>query len=268
MTVEGVLLLAGGGHSHALLLKRWAMRPERRPPQSITLVNRSSTALYSGMVPGLIAGLYRRDELAIDLRQLCDRAGVAFMEAEITGLDPQDKCLRLRDRPALHFDWLSLDLGAVSRPSATGVPIKPLEASLAFLEREGANHRKPLRVIGAGAAGLEVVLALRRRWPQRALELQQRPGQLDPAVQKVLQRAKIALIDDERDHRGPSLLCTGSQGPGWLATSGLPLDRDGRIRTDRCLRVEGHPSLFASGDCAVISTEPRPASGVWAVVLC
>ncbi len=86
MTTGGALLLAGGGHSHSLLLKRWAMQPERRPPQSITLVNRCSTALYSGMVPGLIAGLYQRDELAIDLRQLCDRAGVAFVEAEITGL--------------------------------------------------------------------------------------------------------------------------------------------------------------------------------------
>ena len=89
MTVSGELLLAGGGHSHALLLKRWAMRPARRPQQSITLINRSSTALYSGMVPGLIAGIYQRDEIAIDLRQLCDRAGVAFVEAEITGLNPE-----------------------------------------------------------------------------------------------------------------------------------------------------------------------------------
>jgi len=265
MSAAGVLLLAGGGHSHALLLKHWAMRPERRPAQSITLVNRSSTALYSGMVPGLIAGLYQRDELAIDLRQLCDRAGVAFVEAEITGLDPEQKWLRLRDRPALHFDWLSLDVGAVSRPSASGVPIKPLEASLAFLESEDPSDPRPLRVIGAGAAGLEVVLALRRRWPQRALELQQRPGQLDPALQQLLQQAHIALIDDDSHPSGPSLLCTGSQGPSWLATTGLPLDPDGRIRTDRCLQVEGHPSLFASGDCAVISTAPRPASGVWAV---
>ena len=60
MSKAGVLLLAGGGHSHALLLKRWAMRPERRPQQSITLVSRSSTGLYSGMLPGLIAGLYQR----------------------------------------------------------------------------------------------------------------------------------------------------------------------------------------------------------------
>ena len=151
MTTGGKLVLAGGGHSHALLLKRWAMRPARRPHHSITLVNRSSTTLYSGMVPGLIAGLYQRDELAIDLRQLCDRAEVAFVEAEITGLNLQQKCLSLRNRPQLHFDLLSLDVGAESRPSATGIPIKPLEASLAFLcllytspsPRDGLLSRMP-----------------------------------------------------------------------------------------------------------------------------
>ena len=265
MSRVDLLVLAGGGHSHALVLKRWAMQPQQRPKRSIVLVNRTSTALYSGMVPGLIAGIYSPDELAIDLRQLCDRAGVAFVEAEITGLNLQQNSLKLHERPALHFDWLSLDVGAVSRPSATGIPIKPLETSLAFLESEDQSDVRPLRVIGAGAAGLEVVLALRRRWPQRPLELQQRPGQLDPALQKVLKRAGIALIEDDSHPSGPSLLCTGSQGPAWLAGAGLPLDPNGRVRTDRCLRVEGHPSLFASGDCAVISAAPRPASGVWAV---
>ena len=112
---------------------------------------------------------------------------------------------------------------AVSRPSTKGIPIKPLEASLSFLEREDPSSPKPLRVVGAGAAGLEVVLALRRRWPQRELQLQQRSGQLDSAIQKVLQRARITLIDGNDDHAGPSLLCTGSQGPAWLATAGLPL---------------------------------------------
>ena len=67
--------------------------------RSHLLINRSSTCLYSGMVPGLIAGLYQREELAIDLRQLCDQAGVAFVEAEITGLVPEQNCLNLRNRP-------------------------------------------------------------------------------------------------------------------------------------------------------------------------
>ena len=62
------LVLAGGGHSHALVLRMWAMHPARRPQALITLVSRSSTALYSGMVPGLVAGLYSREQAAIDLR--------------------------------------------------------------------------------------------------------------------------------------------------------------------------------------------------------
>ena len=85
---EGALVLAGGGHSHALLLRRWAMKPKRRPHRAVILVNRHSTALYSGMVPGVIAGIYQRQDAAIDLRRLADRAGVALVIAEITGLDP------------------------------------------------------------------------------------------------------------------------------------------------------------------------------------
>ena len=88
MTNPGLVVLAGGGHSHALVLKKWAMRPNQRPARSIILVNRNSTTLYSGMVPGHIAGLYEREEMAIDLRALSERAGVAFAEAEITGVDP------------------------------------------------------------------------------------------------------------------------------------------------------------------------------------
>ena len=223
MTTGGTLLLAGGGHSHALLLKRWAMQPERRPQQSITLINRSSTALYSGMVPGLIAGLYQRDELAIDLRQLCDRAGVAFVEAEITGLDPEQNLLHLRDRPALHFNWLSLDVGAVSRPSAAGVPIKPLEAALAFLESEDPSDPNPLRVIGAGAAGLEVVLALRRRWPQRELQLQQRRGQLDPAVQHGAARGPHRRDRRRQRPQRTQPALHGKPGARLAGDTGLPL---------------------------------------------
>ena len=118
MNPAGPLLLAGGGHSHALILKRWAMDPTRRPARPVLLINRCSTSLYSGMVPALIAGIDPPEEAAIDLRSLCDRAGVAFVQAEITGLDPGQRCLFLAERPPLRFGLLSLDVGAISRPSA------------------------------------------------------------------------------------------------------------------------------------------------------
>ena len=265
MTSQGALLLAGGGHSHALLLKRWAMHPRTCPKRALILVNRASTALYSGMVPGLIAGLYRRDEVEINLRHLCDRAGAAFISAEIAGIDPSRRQLLLSNRPPLAYGLLSLNVGAVSRPTGPGMPIKPLEPALAFLKRQDAEQCSPFRVIGAGPAGIEVVLALRRRWPQRALELQTRPHQLDRSIQLAMAAADVRLVSDEEPARGPALLCSGSDAPPWLSDCGFPVDDQGRVRTDACLNVVGHPDIFASGDCAVMVSDPRPASGVWAV---
>ena len=267
MTTDGALVLAGGGHSHALLLKRWAMRPQHRPDRRILLVNRRGSALYSGMVPALIAGIEKQDSVEINLRQLCDRAGVAFIQAEICGVDLQRQRLQLTNRPDITYGLLSLDVGAISRGrDAEGVAIKPLEPALAFLDDQDPSSPTAFRVVGAGSAGLEVVLALRRRWPQRPLQLQSRPEQLGPLERQILADAQVELREDEAgDTNVPCLRCSGSRAPEWLATSGLPVDPEGRVRTDRFLQVEGHDNLFAAGDCAVISSAPRPASGVWAV---
>jgi len=39
---------------------------------------------------------------------------------------------------------------------------------------------------------------------------------------------------------------------------GLPLDREGRIVVDRTLRVDGHPQVWAIGDCAAVPDPARP----------
>ena len=259
------ILLAGGGHSHALLLKRWAMRPRQRPSGLITLINRNSTTLYSGMVPGLIAGQYQREAVAIDLRQLCDRAGVALVIAEITGIDTDQRQLLLKHRPPLRYRRLSLNVGAESRPSKhTGVPIKPLETALDFLDQQDSDAKKQFCVLGGGLAGQEVVLALRRRWPTRPLTLISESLQHDHAAAQRISKAGITLTAVAPSQPTATLLCTGSQAPSWLAKS-LPVDGSGRVQTDSTLCVCGHPTLFASGDCGVIKSAPRPPSGVWAV---
>ena len=263
MSRPGPLLLAGGGHSHALLLRRWSMRPEQRPKGLITLINRSSTALYSGMVPGLIAGQYSRDAVAIDLRQLCDRAGVALVIAEITGLDTNRCQLLLQDRPPLHYRRLSLNVGAESRPSDhPGVPIKPLEPALQALSDQDGSDGSSVRVIGGGPAGQEVVLALRRRWPRRPLELVSQSLSGDPVG---LARMKRAGSPYWRSHRQPwRRCCAPAVRPPPAADAGLPVTAwtDPDLHT---LEVCGHRDLFASGDCGVIRADPRPPSGVWAV---
>jgi len=269
------LILAGGGHSHALLLRRWAMQPRQRPRAWITLVSRSSTALYSGMVPGLVAGLYSHQQGAIDLRHLAQQAGVNLIVAEISGLDLDGQRLLLQGRPPLRFDWLSLDVGAETNseaPATAALPVKPLEPFLSWCAQQQDTHA--VRVLGSGAAAVEVALALRARglrpWLQthaRGLDL----GSIraNKLLARVLLEAGIVCQGSSAAEGAsgamPTIACTGSRAPHWLAGGGLPTGERGRVQTAATLQVLGRPAIFATGDCAVIAANPRPPSGVWAV---
>jgi len=280
------LVLAGGGHSHALVLRLWAMHPKRRPPGLITLVNRHSTALYSGMVPGLVAGFYGPEECAIDLRRLCALTGVSFVQAEITAMDLARQELVLAGRPALAWDLLSLDVGAevgAAEGGASGegnpgpLPVKPLEAFLAWCH--GLDAPQAIAIHGGGAAAVEVALALAHRGLKPSLLL--RGEQLHLGLraanrlgESLLKAAgvpigrnsrKQALANASNQEPSPALACTGSRGPSWLEASGLPTNASGRVLTEASLQVKGLPAVFACGDCGVIEGCLRAASGVWAV---
>src|SRR4029453_5563082 len=51
------LVLVGGGHGHVQVLRSWAMAPVSGV--RLTVIVDRSVAVYSGMVPGLVAGQYR-----------------------------------------------------------------------------------------------------------------------------------------------------------------------------------------------------------------
>jgi selenide,water dikinase len=264
------LVLAGGGHSHALVLRLWAMHPKRRPPGLITLVNRHSTALYSGMVPGLVAGLYSPEECAIDLRRLCALTGVSFVQAEITAVDLARQELVLAGRPPLAWDLLSLDVGA-EVGGESGLPVKPLEPFLAWCH--GLEAPQAITIRGGGAAAVEVALALGHRGLKPSLRLRGEQLHLGSRAANRLGESllKAAGVSMERNapssnqEPSPALACTGSRGPSWLGASGLPTNPAGRVLTEASLQVKGLPAVFACGDCGVIDGTPRAASGVWAV---
>ena len=72
------VLLIGAGHAHAVLLRSLAKTPLYGA--RITLVAPQPTQLYSGMVPGVVAGHYRRAEAEIDFARLSERAYVEIVE--------------------------------------------------------------------------------------------------------------------------------------------------------------------------------------------
>ena len=93
------LVLIGGGHAHALVVRRWAMDP--LPGTRLTLINPDPVAPYTGMLPGHIAGHYARDALMIDLVRLARFAGARLILDRAVGLDQMRGRVLLEGRDLL-----------------------------------------------------------------------------------------------------------------------------------------------------------------------
>src|SRR5258708_802923 len=138
------LVLVGGGHAHIQVLKRWAMAPV--PGARLTVVVDRPIAVYSGMVPGFVAGQYPRDALEIDVRPLALRAGARCIVAAATGVDPTARRLVLDGRPPIAYDTLSVGVGSAGAglevPGAGehAIPARPLGP---FGRRGGAGDGPP-----------------------------------------------------------------------------------------------------------------------------
>ena len=255
------------------------MNPKLKPAGMITLVNKASTTIYSGMFPGVVAGKYKFDEILIDVRNLASKAGVSFVKAEIEGIDLKKKKLLLARRPEIEYSLLSLNIGTTTNFNSESlirsdkklaVPIKPFSESLEFIIDQDIykddSSAQPFVIIGAGFAGIEIAFSLRNRWPKRPIQLKVKPStKLTKNILRTIHDLHIEIIYDNPSALYPALICTGNKSFKWIQDSRLPIDNGGRVLTEDTLQVVNYPELFAVGDCGVIKDYPRPSSGVWAV---
>ena len=139
----------------------------------LTVVVDRPVAVYSGMVPGLVAGQYRRDEVEIDVWPLARRAGARSVVARATGVDVAERRIVLEGRPPLRYDTASFDVGStVGGLELPGVrehalPTRPIAALVARVDELVARLRGLARprviVVGAGAGGVELAFAIEAR---------------------------------------------------------------------------------------------------------
>ena len=165
------LVLVGGGHAHVAVLKRFGMTPIAGV--RVTLVSRGVDTPYSGMLPGLIAGHYTRDDAHIDLQRLSRFASARAVFEEAIGLDPAAAVLHCRNRPPIRYDLLSIDIGSTPNASVPGAaefatPVKPIDRLLQrwdALQARGLSDDAPKRVavVGGGAGGVELMLSVQFR---------------------------------------------------------------------------------------------------------
>jgi len=293
------LVLVGGGHTHALVLRAWGMRP--LPGARLTLINPGPTAPYTGMLPGHVAGHYDRSTLDIDLVQLARFAGARLILDKAVDIDADAGQIALSDRAPVAYDVASIDIGITAEmpqmpgfvEHATGA--KPLGHFADRWRDYLARVRKgsmpaQVAIIGGGVAGAELSLAVAHALSEIAhapqvtlieaaddltgIGLRTRTHLLDAMqVLGVTLRTGATVTEVTADAvitaagPVPSAFTIGAAGAfpwRWLQNTSLPLE-NGFIRTRPDLRVEGHDTLFASGDCAHLIASPRPKAGVFAV---
>ena len=164
------LVLVGGGHSHAITLRKFAMHPI--PGVRLTLITDVYHTPYSGMLPGYVAGLYSFDQCHIDLRPLTNFAGARMFVDRAIALEFDKNQVICANRPPLAFDVLSIDIG--STPASLTVPgakeyaiaVKPISQFLSYWHQIIARVAKfpeqkiPIGIVGGGAGGVELALAV------------------------------------------------------------------------------------------------------------
>ena len=166
------IVLVGGGHAHVHVLKAFAMRPEQGV--RLTLITRDLETPYSGMLPGVVAGLYMPDEAHIDLLRLATATGTRLIHAEAVGLDRVQKRVLLAGRPPVAYDIAALDVGItpalehIAGAAEHAVAVKPIGGFLRKFDELLRRCRQPdgprrIAVIGGGAGGVELLLSMRSR---------------------------------------------------------------------------------------------------------
>ena len=296
------LLLLGGGHAHLSLLQR--LRREAPKGWQVTLVSPHPRQIYSGMLPGWVAGHYAIEDCAISLAGLCERADIAFAETAATGLDLAHDEVLCADGERRRFDLLSIDTGpepALSDLPGAGdhaLPVRPIEGFIAGWPGIGSRWKErgdpfEVIVIGSGAAAVELAFAIQFRAAREgasgvhvslvgrdAEPLAGTAGRASHRVMCLLRARGIrwrgestaaqiepGCIQFERGAASPFDACviaTGAAAPHWPGAAGLSTDDAGFICVDRTLRSVSHPQVFAAGDVAAYA-DARPKSGVFAV---
>ncbi len=258
------VVLVGGGHSHVQVLRAFAMEPP--PDVHLTVVLDVPVAVYSGMVPGFVAGQYRAHELEIDVVPLARRAGARVILSPAVGLDPERRRVHLEDRPSIRYDVASVDIGStVGGLDLPGVrdhalPTRPIGLFVrrmeTFLARARSLGDRPPRmvVVGAGAGGVELAFTLEHRLRRelgravevRLLEAGERvlPGYPSPLVRKVERQARSRGIAVECGRKVASVAAdhlTLESGDGidadlvvWVTGAvGSPFFRESGIATEQ-----------------------------------
>lgn len=249
------LVLIGAGHAHLQLLEWFRDRPIRNV--DLTLISPYPVAVYSGLLPSVLAGLLPAGDMEIDLAHLTRRCGAELVIDKVIGLDLETRTLDLAVFPERNFDVASINIGSgnvqeeLCQSHRAIVAVRPLATFLSRFESRMKEQRQQLRdssgskrlnvvVVGAGASGVELALCLEARarregWPVRISVVERRTSMLPEyaprtvrLIRKLFRKRGIVV------RLGTAVVDCDDDGP-----SELVLENGQRLRADLAIWAAG-----------------------------
>jgi selenide,water dikinase len=294
------------------------------------LISDNTTSPYSGMLPGLLSGDYSYDDCHIDLVRLSEKSHCDFLQRRCINIQRVDDLeledlyrldfapldseqliseeLKNHNPAPIFCRILSINIGSqpfVSTEEINQLPnskswkVKPinqffqnwqsLQKSLARPSLE-LSQKSLIKIMGAGAAGVEIACAIKQSQPNSQVQLHSRSAMPLPHFNaksqgrclEYLKKLDIEFIrsyqhpstatssncnidnDFDIDRRDFTIWCTQSAAARWLTNTDLKLSQEGFIWVDQYLQTS-LPNVFAAGDCLHFSPQPLPKAGVYAV---
>eukprot|EP00957_Ditylum_brightwellii_P210359 15364875-Ditylum_brightwellii.AAC.2 len=199
----------------------------------------------------------------------------------------------------VEFDVVCFDIGSTSRGLVDTIgaleytiPTRPISNLITRIEeaeillRQSGEKDANVVVVGGGAAGIELALAMRARWNDLgdvSVTLLDSGTELVPSENKRCRQALLSVLDDHDitiQHSSmvlPYTHCIWAAGASshdladvTMRKRGLAVDDRGWIAVNESLQSISHPFVFAAGDCATMVGLPKgksspPKAGVYAV---
>ncbi len=287
--------MAGAGHAHLEVLRRCGLTPH--PDLEITVVSPGTTHVYSGMVPGYLAGLYSFEEVSVEIEKISRYAGARFVSDCVSAIDRARRVVVTASGDELAYDLLSLNLGSralganqtdVLQNAMVAKPfhrVHEIRARLESLAKDRSSSERSIWIVGGGAAGVELAFAaaavVKRHAARCTVRLVESGECLlrgyEPGIQQLAQATlkqrgvevrlgvKVTTLSEQRVHLGDNtshsadlvLWITGPEPSISLAASGLQLDRRGFVLVRDTLQSVDDERIFAVGDTATLEHAPE-----------
>jgi len=293
------LVLVGGGHAHLTTLLHLGEYIQRG--HQVTVIGPHPYHYYSGMGPGLLAGIYEPHEVRFNIMKMSEERGARFVQDEVAKIDVERRVLHLLSGDAVHYDVVSFNVGSsipMHRLDGTDgslIPVKPIsnlyQARL-VISRMPRDMPVGIVVVGGGPAGIEVAANAWRllqnnrqkgtitivggsrildSFPEKARSLvrksfaARRIDLLEGSRVRAFRRGRAVLADGRSVKFDFAFLAVGVQPPELFPLSALPTGPDGGLLVNEHLQCVSHPDIFGGGDCIQLQGHPLAKVGVHAV---